>query len=502
MERVLKPQPLPKKLVESAEAMLKRVGGGHDSSLSVALAVGFDLVIAVDRDGRVVDVSVLNEELEGRGFGDKLESWTSQRFEDLVPSESKDKASELIRIAGLDGFARPRQLNINLAGGSHSFSVAAVKLTHEARVLLLCRDLRSVSRLQEQLIEAQQRIEREYYQHRAMQTRLQALFQLSSDGLAVVEEGSLRIVDANAVAYEMLRDPRSKSNGRDRNGRSIADGFETVSRTAFIAWMARLSREPNVGSFQGTLRSGQAVEVRATLVRQTEGPMFLVSLRQMSGQATKEPQLSEGHEVYASVFDGMPDALVVSDRDGRVMLANQAFLELVQLANIDQVRGESLARWFARGQVDLSLLGNALKQYEVVREYTTDIRGEFGALRTVDVAGVGRTVNGQDCFAFAIRDVNRRTSPTTDPKSAQNDRVIPRSTQELRELVGRVPLKDIVAETSDLIERLCIEAALEITNDNRAASAEMLGLSRQSLYVKLRRYGVGYDENGEIIQDR
>jgi DNA-binding NtrC family response regulator len=61
---------------------------------------------------------------------------------------------------------------------------------------------------------------------------------------------------------------------------------------------------------------------------------------------------------------------------------------------------------------------------------------------------------------------------------------------QLSELVGRVPMKDIVGETTDLIEQLCIEAALDLTRDNRAAAAEMLGLSRQSLYVKLRRYGL------------
>jgi DNA-binding NtrC family response regulator len=61
----------------------------------------------------------------------------------------------------------------------------------------------------------------------------------------------------------------------------------------------------------------------------------------------------------------------------------------------------------------------------------------------------------------------------------------------MTELVGRVPLRDIVRETTDLIEELCIQAALELTGDNRAAAAEMLGLSRQSLYVKLKRFGVG-----------
>jgi DNA-binding NtrC family response regulator len=62
---------------------------------------------------------------------------------------------------------------------------------------------------------------------------------------------------------------------------------------------------------------------------------------------------------------------------------------------------------------------------------------------------------------------------------------------QLTELIGRVPLKDIVRETTDVIERLCIEAALQLTGDNRASAAEMLGLSRQSLYVKLHRYGLG-----------
>ena len=61
----------------------------------------------------------------------------------------------------------------------------------------------------------------------------------------------------------------------------------------------------------------------------------------------------------------------------------------------------------------------------------------------------------------------------------------------MTELVGRVSMKNLVRESTDLIERLCIEAALRITRDNRASAAEMLGLSRQGLYAKMRRYGIG-----------
>ena len=76
------------------------------------------------------------------------------------------------------------------------------------------------------------------------------------------------------------------------------------------------------------------------------------------------------------------------------------------------------------------------------------------------------------------------------------DDALPRSVEQLTELVGRVPLKELVRESTDMIERLCIEAALELTDDNRASAAEMLGLSRQGLYSKLRRHGMG-DLDGE-----
>ena len=58
------------------------------------------------------------------------------------------------------------------------------------------------------------------------------------------------------------------------------------------------------------------------------------------------------------------------------------------------------------------------------------------------------------------------------------------------ELVGQLPLKNIVSETTDLIEKLCIEAALDLSLNNRVSAAEMLGLSRQSLYVKMKKLNI------------
>lgn len=94
-------------------------------------------------------------------------------------------------------------------------------------------------------------------------------------------------------------------------------------------------------------------------------------------------------------------------------------------------------------------------------------------------------------YGFVLRPVARPL--IADAKSAEG---LPRSVEQLTELVGRVPLREIVRDTTDIIERLCVEAALQMTGDNRASASQLLGLSRQSLYAKLRRYGLG-DEHDD-----
>lgn len=143
-----------------------------------------------------------------------------------------------------------------------------------------------------------------------------------------------------------------------------------------------------------------------------------------------------------------PDALVFTDANGRIQLANPAFDSMTQLGGGEQARGE------------------------------------YGAMSEVEVSAAAPTQDGKPMLAFAVRDVGRRLGPETRRLDE-----LPRSTDEPIDRVGRVPLKDIVGETTDLIERHCIETALKRTSNNRASAAQMLGLSRQSLYVKLRRYG-------------
>jgi transcriptional regulator PpsR len=198
------------------------------------------------------------------------------------------------------------------------------------------------------------------------------------------------------------------------------------------------------------------------------------------------------------LVEGVPDGFVVTGQDGRVLGANAAFLEMAQLAAEEQAVGESLERWFGPPAVELEVLMASLRQRGSVRLFAATLRGEFGATTEAEISAVTVMNGGQPCYGFAIRDVGMRLPPAPKGNGDGGQRTPLRSVEQLTELIGRVPLKDLVREATDVIERLCIEAALDLTSDNRASAAEMLGLSRQSLYVKLRRYGLG-DSGAEDV---
>ena len=160
-------------------------------------------------------------------------------------------------------------------------------------------------------------------------------------------------------------------------------------------------------------------------------------------------------------------------------------MELVSAATADQLRGRPLGDFLGRPGIDLDLIDSQLAKHDIARNVSTVVGARDGFDgEPVELSAV-RTNDDQPSYGFVIRPIGRRLRDLPATTDA------PRSVEQLTDLVGRMSLRDIVRESTDLIERLCIEAALEYTSNNRASAAESLGLSRQSLYSKLHRYGLG-----------
>jgi transcriptional regulator PpsR len=452
---------------------------------SMLIASASDIAMIVDRKGIIRDLAFGSDDMLREGYG----HWLGQAWLETVTVESRPKVEEMMRDASQRTVPRWRQVNHPSRHGGADIPVrySALQVKDDGSVAVVGRELRSMSALQQKLIEAQLTLERDYAKLRQAETRYRLLFRMASEAIIIADAASLKIVEANPAAASLLGLPSDRITGRN-----LADVFDEEPMQALQGLLAAARIGNPEKETVITLRTGSAGHsVSASLFRQEKVSHFLIRIA--AGAKRDKPLEGRAGEL-GQIIEKMPDAFVVTDLSQTILTANAAFVDLMQMASEDQVRGKSLERWLGRSGVDFNLLVASVKDNGSIRSFATIARGEYGVTEDVDLSAVFVPGGELPCFAYSIRMTERQ-------RAAENveGRALPRSVEQLTKLVGRVPLKDLVRESTDLIERLCIEAALELTGDNRASAAEMLGLSRQSLYVKLRRYGLadaGLGENG------
>ena len=442
---------------------------------------GADLALVVDAEGVIRDLAYGSTDLADERF----DGWIGQTLIQTVTKESQPKIEALLRDASSAQSPRWRQVNHPSPRGTDlPLSYCAVRITDTGRAsasgrsVIFGRDLRAMSALQQSMVNAQQESLQDHWKLRDIQTRNRHLFQTASDGVLIIDAASQKVVEANPAALVLFGD-----HGGKLVGGVFPTGLEEPD-THVVQNMLASVRTNGKSEDIRALLAGVELNVAASMFRQEVGSLLVVRLSRSHPVAASSAMPPE-HAVLLKLVQSAPDCVVVTDAAGHIVLANNAFVELVHLNSESQVRGESLGRWLGRTGVELNVLISTLRQRGSIRLFPTSLRDDHGASTDIEVSAT-LTQEGDGAYlGFTIRDISRRPSG-----QVRNDKELPRSASQLAELVGRVPMKDIVGETTDLIEQLCIEAALDLTRDNRAAAAEMLGLSRQSLYVKLRRYGL------------
>lgn len=444
------------------------------------ITLAADVALVVDCDGVIEDLSLSNDELLKEGVQD----WIGRHWIETVTVESRPKVEQLLSEAARDAPARWREINHSGSNGtSLPVRYSVLPIGANGRRIAIGRDLRALSALQQQLMQAQHSMEREYARLRHAETRYRLLFQISSEPVLIVEAISQKLVDANPAATELLALSQAEALGRD-----AIELFDPGSRAEVRDLLAEVRFAGRASDAIGAvLGTGRNFVISATLFRQENAAHLLMRLTPISnhGPAVRKPLEKTS---LVRVVEALPDSFVVTGPDRRILTMNMAFLELIQLASPQQALGQPIERWLGRAEVDINVLMANLREYSSIRSFGTMVRGEYGSVDEVEVSAVAALDGEEPCYGFVIRPGAKRLVT-----EARSGRQLPQSVEQLTELVGRVPLREIVRDTTDIIERLCVEAALELTSDNRASAAQMLGLSRQSLYAKLRRYGLGDD---------
>ncbi|SDY39751.1 transcriptional regulator PpsR [Jannaschia faecimaris] len=294
--------------------------------------------------------------------------------------------------------------------------------------------------------------------------------------IVLVDAHTGRILDLSKPAVALLGLP-SDTHGAFSTGMAFTQCFEGRRRSEFIDSLcsAASSNRTVTAELRG---SNGTVVLRPQLSRASDPVILVCRLTHLSDAGT-----SDGPQGFTALSQASPDSMICLDDQGHITRMNPAFLRMVGAASESVVADRSITGFLLRGTIDLK----AMTDQNRPRTFSTQVVGLTGQRLPVEITVSDLPDGGHGLIlrdvslANVIRDTAETQGTAEQPLLASADAA---------RQVGRVPLRDIVASMTDTIERDCVEAAINLTQNNRVAAAEMLGLSRQSLYVKLRKFGL------------
>lgn len=419
--------------------------------------------------------------------------WVGQSLDAVVTPECVEKGKALIADAETGKPCKPRQLNHPRSGSSSdqsadslAFDYRALRVGEEDQVLLIGRDLRQAAALQARLVRAQQALEHDYDRYRQTESRYRQIFHMASHPLLVVDPSDLSIIDANKAARAVLS-PLGDINGSGLIGKAFPKDFAGLVEADHAGAIDQLLREAVAGKHS----KRQAVELdtpedEINVSFEGRDPAGNLILRMGVGiPLTGASEDEASTPMIEHVLEKLPDALVITNLDGTIVKANESFVEMTELNSREAVINSKIGRWLNFAGLSFSALTKSISVSNRLRLVSAEVTGEYGSTRSVEVSMTQLARDSETVIGLLLRDVSTRTAPETQsllPGDSNFDNV--------SELIGQTSLKEIVRETTDVVERMCLETALAMTQGNRASAAELLGLSRQSLYIKMRRFGI------------
>ncbi len=428
-----------------------------------------DITLLLDMDGVIREAT-----LSPAMAGESVEGWLGQSWSEI----GGDKVRSMVDDARSSGISAFRQVNQRFPSGAEiPLEFTTVLLGGRAGMLAIGKNLQAVAELQSRLIAAQQTMERDYWKLREIETRYRLVFDGSDEAVLIVSASNLRILEANRTAIEALGSARRRQD--DLAGRELLPDIVAEDREAVRDMLARIRERGKALSI--LVHFGPDAKpwmLRGSLIAADPGHVFLLQFTAVNSRSTSAPRAASTIE---ELVETLPDAFVALDERGAIQHVNQSFVDLVQIGSKATAIGESLARWLYQPGADLTVLLANLQRHGAVRLFTTTLRGELGSEALVEISA-SRTEGGP--VGVLLRNVSRRL-----PDPGEGD-VLRAALGSVTEQIGKSSLRTLVKKTVSIVEQHYVKEALELAGGNRTATAELLGLSRQSLYAKLNRYGL------------
>jgi transcriptional regulator PpsR len=434
-----------------------------------------DITLTLDADG-VIQNAVSAEGLAGEG----LSAWLGRPWRETIDPAVESLVQKMIRDIRTSGVSSFVKVTQRLPSGREvPMEYTTFSLGEKAGFVAIGKNLQVISDLQSRLQLAQQERERDYWKMREIETRYRMLFDASTEASVLVLVANQRIVEANVAAI--------KSLGLLPGSEFFPD-LDAHDRQSFEAMLEQVREQGRAPGIAFHVPGGKTLySLRASLMKSESGLYYLFQMAPLGPQ----PTASAAKATFSvdDIIQRLPDGFAVVDMDGTIRRVNHTFLDLVHMGSETAVIGQNLKRWLSQPGADLSVLMGLVLKHGSVTRMNTVLQGEFGTDTTVEISAVGNRTAGPDYVGLLLRDTTMRSA--ADAAAAPMPAIpITAAAPVVDFLHQDLTLEQLVKASTESIEQSAIVSVLHQCQGNRTVAARRLGLSRQSLHTKLKKYSL------------
>ena len=442
--------------------------------------IASDIALVIDADGVIRSVA------EGAApLPAACSQWVGRRWVDTASSDSRRKIEMLLDELGSSGVSQRREVNHPVVDGDAvPMAWTAIRLGEQGPVVAVGRDLRAVAAIQRRFLDAQHEMELDYWQRRHADNRFRTLFHVASDAVLVLDAATLKVVEANEAAQALFQ-----TQGLKERQLALTESVPAIARAALLELLANARSSGRAGEVHLRLdASGPTWDVSAT-------PFMVGDCQQLLLRA-RDHEATEGVDTAPSMMralvESTPDAVVITDSAGHILLANPAFLALVQRAGESQIKGQALSELVGdRSGAWRETIARTRLQGLCPR---TPLSVNHGALSiAVEVSSTLLAEGDQEHLGFTVRAVEPPRSA-----GASLDRDSWPELSALQAQVGMASLDTLLREARVHVERRLIHSALRLGAGQVEAAARLLHVQAQTLSLRMHELDLsahGFDDD-------
>ena len=437
-----------------------------------------DINIILDSKGKILQINT-----PAGSIFKNLSSWVNKNIYDFLTIESKEKLNfHLTSLSDLSQ-SSTKWFELNHTSeitGEFPVKYKGFKAVNKKNVILIGNDLSPVAEIQKKFVNSQLALEREYSKYRSFETKYKALIEFSEEPLFLLDGVTGKILNVNDSATKIINEKREKLVGTP-----LSKFFNFKNNNEFIELLKSNEFVKNYSSNK-SIKSKINFNLQSSIFRAENEVCIIVRLQKENEIKVKE---NEFNNILNKFYDNTRDGIVFTDSLGTIKYVNDSFISLCKIENEQLLIERPFSDFLARGIIDMKVLIEATMENGSTMPFKTQLISNYDIKTNIEITSTKTSINFGDYICFLIS--HRPNESETETENKTNENVVSeKATKKIMKLVGSAPLKDLVADTSDIVEKICIETALKMTKNNRVATAEMLNLSRQSLYVKLRKYNL------------